>query len=701
MWKGRTGGLLPVFVYDGKHLGIGKGRRVISQVLGWLRGGNERMALVTNGSQWRLLFAGLDYDAWCEWDLDLWFEEGSLSPQVTALRTLLNPQAWTPEQEGVAAPVLQAVRDTRKGHAELSEVLGERVREAVEILIQGHGEVLKNECASVDPADIYRAACRVAMRLVVILFAESRDLLPRRNALYHESYGLNGLAEALERNAVHSRALANSFSAWPRILALFVLVQRGSHHPDIPVTAYGSDLFAPGVPGDDASGLSRALAVFETACLADEVLSDTDVHKMLRLLTRTSVRIRQGLGGTRTVVPVDFSDLSSEYIGVLYEGLLDYELKTAPSGDPVVFLRVGYQPALPLSRLEKMDDKALKTLFEKLKKQGAGKADETDGGPPEDVTSSAGTDASSSSGANELAEGGDPRRQKPHPRRDVGAPCRFGGRAREKNGGGGGRRLAPERQLAFDRKLGGKAKQLVGRVVLPGEWYLVRWGGTRKGSGSFYTRPGLAVPTVHRTLRPLAYNPPAAAQGMPLRHAAAAEWTPKGPEEVLDLKVCDPACGSGTFPLAALRFLTDALYAAIRYHGRIKPEGGRALVQLISARSDTDAAPADRPSPSDELIPCPPDHDDFEPRLKAVLRRHVVEHCIYAVDLDPLAVELCRLSLWIETMDRTLPFGFLDHKIKCGNALVGAWFDTFQHYPVMAWKNREGGRQEPRERRSL
>ena len=95
----------------------------------------------------------------------------------------------------------------------------------------------------------------------------------------------------------------------------------------------------------------------------------------------------------------------------------------------------------------------------------------------------------------------------------------------------------------------------------------------------------------------------------------------------------------------------------------------------------------------DELIPCPPDHSDFEPLLRAMLRRYVVEHCIYAVDLDPLAVELCRLSLWIETMDRTLPFSFLDHKIKCGNSLVGAWFDQFAHYPVMAWKNRQGGDQ--------
>ena len=122
----------------------------------------------------------------------------------------------TRESEDAASPLLQAIRDTRKGQAELSEVLGERVREAVEILIRGHGEALSalaegpeeadtaEYCACLEdvagvssaevpfgddetppgatPQDIYRAACRVAMRLVVILFAESRELLPRDNA---------------------------------------------------------------------------------------------------------------------------------------------------------------------------------------------------------------------------------------------------------------------------------------------------------------------------------------------------------------------------------------------------------------------------------------------------------------------------------------------------------------------------------------
>ena len=171
------------------------------------------------------------------------------------------------------------------------------------------------------------------MRLVVILFAESRELLPRDNALYHESYGLNGLLEGLERDAARGGALGASFAAWPRVLALFRLVRDGSHHPDLPVTAYGGDLFAPGA-SDAAEGLSRALFVFENACFEGEALPDRDVHEMLKLLTRTTIRIRQGRGGTRAVVPVDFSDLSSEYIGILYEGLLDYELKTAPPKDP-------------------------------------------------------------------------------------------------------------------------------------------------------------------------------------------------------------------------------------------------------------------------------------------------------------------------------------------------------------------------------
>ena len=184
-------------------------------------------------------------------------------------------------------------------------------------------------------------------------------------------YGLNGLLGHLQRLAARSgEALKNSHSAWPRVLALFQLVREGSHHPDLPVTEYGGELFAAG--DEDASdGLSRALAVFEMACLERELLSDDIVYGMMDYLTRTRMKIRQGRTSTWMPAPVDFSDLSTEYIGVLYEGLLDYELKTAPENDPVVFLAVGNQPALPLSRLESMDDRALKVMFEDLKDTSA------------------------------------------------------------------------------------------------------------------------------------------------------------------------------------------------------------------------------------------------------------------------------------------------------------------------------------------
>ncbi len=672
LWKGPRGARLPVFLDDAARLGIGRSRRAVGQALAYLRAGREHLALLANGRHWRLLFAGMDFDASCQWDAESWFAQGELAPQVTALRTLLQPKLWTPAQDA-APPLLQGIRDTRKGQAELSEVLGERVREAVEVLIQGHGEALQERCANVDPADIYRAACRVAMRLVVALFAESRELLPRSNALYDASYGIEGLRSRLAAEAARGVALAESHAAWPRVLALFRLVYEGSHFPDLSVAAYGGELFAPGGSADTASadGVSQALAVFETTCFESECCNDWHVHHMLRLLTRTTMRIRQGRGSIRADVPVDFSDLSSEYIGIVYEGLLDYELKTAPAGDPVIFLAVGDQPALPLSRLEAMDDGALKALFASLKEAAAtdaAAAPTTEDEPAADTAQHAAAEAEDSRRHNRT-------RAETWARR----AARVAGLVpplRQRAG-----------QRAFEEALGRKAKQLVARVVLPGEWYLVLWGGTRKGSGSFYTRPGLAVPTVQRTLRPLAFDAPLDADGKPNEDAPPQAWTPKPPERILQLKVCDPACGSGTFPLAALRFLTDALYASLQHHGRIEAEGDRALIHLLGGERHGDA----NERLADELIPCRPDEDEFEPRLTAVLRRHVVERCIHAVDMDPLAVELCRLSLWIETMDRTLPFGFLDHKVKCGNALIGAWFDQFAHYPAMAWKHREGG----------
>jgi hypothetical protein len=698
LWRGRHGATLPVFFDSEPRLGIGKSRQTISRVLQWLRAGTERLALLTNGHQWRLVFAGLDFDAFCQWDTDGWLEQGALSAQFVAFHILLSPALWTPPAADAHAPLLAAIQDSRKGQADLSAALGERVREAVEVLVQAHGESLAGlREQGVDPADIYRAAVRVVMRMVVVLFSESRELLPRGNPLYHGAYGLQGLREDLAKQ--HARGtgrLSRSWNGWPRVLALFRLVHGGSHHPALPVHAYGGELFAPG-DAQSKDGIERALAVFEGACFDGEVLPDRDLHLMLELITRTEVRIRQGKSAFLVKTAIDFSDLSSEYIGILYEGLLDFELRTAPIGDPVVFLAVGSEPALPMSRLEAMDEKVLKSLFEKLKNASSPLAEgDEDDGEGHDEADSEEPDAGEGDADSEEAESEpevlvDPsERDAPLPEDDVRHTHRSRaetwarravlttGLVKKPRG-----RMTPEKALAFDQEVGARARQLVHRVVLPGEWYLVRWGGTRKGSGTFYTRPGLAVPTVQRALRPLAYVPPTGADGQPDLLARPADWAPKLPEQILALKVCDPACGSGSFLVASLRFLCEALYVSLHAHGRIQQDGERALVQLLGKPAED--ASADGDQLGTELLPCRPDDPTFEARLKAVLRRYVVEHCVYGVDLDPLAVELCRLALWIETMDRELPFTFLDHKLRPGNGLIGTWIDRFRDYPLLAW----------------
>jgi hypothetical protein len=702
VWISPRGAVVPVFIDDEKRLGIGRGKRIISHVLQWLRQSDEQLAIVTNGHQWRLLFAGLDYDAFCEWDIVQWFTEGQESEECRGLRALLASGLWTPTGKGEPCPLLSAINESRKGQSDLSQVLGERVRQAVELLVRAHAPVLNalpspsgrgagSEGHGIAPQDIYRAGVRMIMRMVVVLFAESREgLLPRDNPIYHGAYSLGGLRDQLERTSRHRRR--NGLAAYPRILSLFRLIHEGCSHEALLVPQYGGELFAPGDPASE-DGANRAMAILENGCFEQDVVNDDEVRDILDLLTRTKIKIRQGRMNMMMPAPVDFSRLDSEYIGILYEGLLDFELRTAPIDNPIVFLAVGNQPALPLATLDALDDRAIKNLLEKLKdtssdseedEEAEDEAEVTDEDISEPEGDESGDDEEDVETVDEpeAAEdgAGQDYRHTTRARAEAWArrACELGNLVTRPRG-----RMTPERRMQYEAALDRKARQIVTRVVLPGEWYLVRWGGTRKGSGTFYTRPQLAVPTVHRTLRPLAYDPPMDKDGKPDVDAPLEKWTPKRPEEILKLKVCDPACGSGSFLLASLRFLAEALLRSLRHHGRIRDHAGRAVLDLIKAEDNGHFL-------ASEALPCRPDDDDFEPRTKAVLRRYIVERCIYGVDLDPLAVELCRLSLWIETLDRRLPMTFLEHKIKCGNSLVGAWFDQFMHYPVMAWE-REGG----------
>jgi len=694
VWRADDSVVLPVFTAesvsgggryaDGGRLGVGSGRRHVSRVVEWLRRSGEKVALLTNGRQWRLVHAGPDYDAWCEWDTDLWFEEGVPGPQVEAFRILIGEAALRAPRPGEPPPLIAAILASRRGQAELSAALGERVRLAVELLIRESATVLDavdgDGPRHVSRRDIYIAATRIIMRCVVALFAEARDLLPRDNAIYYGSYGIQGLREQLARLAGgRADRLRHSHGAWPRLLSLFRLIHQGSAHEALPIPRYGGGLFAPGDP-DSTDGVIRALAAFEDPRNAP---TDAAIHEILELLCVSRVQVRQGRSTMWVAAPVDFSDLSSEYIGILYEGLLDFELHRAPEDDAVLFLRLGDDPALPLSRLEEeMAPRRLAALIEKIRETRASEDEETDQVPDvqlEEPTEEATEEPHEAESLHLDAEAGldivreiceraqiwaekavKEARLVPYPKRDADP-------------------LARERWAEEVRR---RARSLY-RLVLPSQWYLVRWGGTRKGAGTFYTRPQLAVPTVRRTLQPLCYEPVQQETDPGTGLTAVTRWVPRRPEEILAVKVCDPAMGSGAFLVAALRYLTDALMESLHSHNRIDTRPDGAICRLA------DGLPLDHPG--QETLPVPPDHPEFDDRLRARLKRHVVERCIYGVDIDPLAVELARMALWVETMDRRLPFGFLDHKLRCGNSLVGCWFDRFQEYPVMAFERDDAG----------
>lgn len=677
VWQGPLASSLPVFVDQESRLGIGRGRRSVSRVVEWLRAGPEKLALITNHRQWRLVYAGSDFDAWAEWDSALWFEEGRPGPQVEALRTLLTPASFIPSVEGERPRLLAAIEDSRKGQVELSSALGERVRRAVELLIHEHGQRLAQLNTGVTPRHIYIAATRIVMRMVVVLFAEARELLPRSLPVYEDSYGLQGLRASLERIASGAgrSALRQRRGAWPRILGLFRLIHEGSHHVELPVHRYGGQLFAQG-SATSHEPIDRAVAVFETL---DHEHSPTDaaVEQMLAMLCRSTARVLQGKSARQVEVPVDFSSLSSEYIGILYEGLLDYELRRAADGEVMVFLNVGDQPVLPLSRLEAMDDASLKPLLEKLKKstKKALASEDDVGGDDDGAEEEEEEDVEPELTVEELAEDESAEDAVEDPvlaqeQVDDVLMTRVYDWARHAvvaagllKKPGGKKAQASE---VFVKTVDAAASALIGRVVLPGSWFLVLWGGTRKGSGTFYTRPQLAVPTVRRTLQPLAFE----------------GGRPRTPEALLSLKVCDPAVGSGSFLAASLRYLTDVLWQSLLHHEWLVERDGRLMVPQNDER---------RPAWFLECVKnFPTTTEDPEPPIRARLKRVVVERCLYGVDLDPLAIELARLALWVETMDRDLPFEFLDHRLKVGNALVGCWFDRFEDYPVLAWE-REGG----------
>jgi hypothetical protein len=196
-------------------------------------------------------------------------------------------------------------------------------------------------------------------------------------------------------------------------------------------------------------------------------------------------------------------------------------------------------------------------------------------------------------------------------------------------------------------------EEIIPEAGSPGRFFL-RVGLGRKASGSYYTPDSFVRFLVQETLRP-----------------QVEERSPVNdpqPEEILKLKVLDPAMGSGHFLVGACRYLGERLYEACR---------------LCADKGLWDRVPA-------ELAPYLPgrvQEGEAEvgvsaERARAICKRLVAVHCLYGVDKNELAVELAKVCLWLESQAEGMPLTFLDHRLVHGDSLTGPFWHHLITYPI-------------------
>lgn len=479
-------------------------------------------------------------------------------PMLAALHMCLNARRLLTVAAEQRLPALLA--QSREFQNTVSNRLQGQVLDALQELLDGlqradrttDGRLLAPWRGSDDDRQlIYRGLVTALLRMVFILFAEERRLLPLDAPRYRESYALTDLHARLRDD--HDRLgdrLDARYGAWARVVALCRLLHDGIDARALPdgfaIPARRGELFDP----DRFAFLEgRPPGPRPDGPLELPKISDGTVFRALdKLLVLEGERLK-------------YSDLAVEQIGSVYEGIMGYTLDLAegralrirvarPDRSGILDLVVDLQRFADLPRKE-----FLKHLTDDL------------GLKLSDGTAKALTSATTE---DEVA-------------------------------------AALTSQKTFRHT-----------TAIERGWMFLQPGEERRRSGSHYTPRSLTQPIVERTLAPV----------------LADLGEHPTPEAILALRVCDPAMGSGAFLVEACRQLAVRLEAAWQHHHAM-PE-------------------------------VPPDED---PHLHA--RRRVAQRCLYGVDRNPLAVELARLSLWLETFARDHAFTFVDHCLRHGDSLVG------------------------------
>ena len=479
--------------------------------------------------------------------------ETSGRPIVAAMRLLLGEARLlrVPER----ARLMALLKESRQFQNVVSERLAEQVLHALYELVRGlqaahdrsKGRLLR-EVLERDPDEVYRGLLTVILRMVFLLYAEQRDLLPK-GEVFTRNYSLGGLFDRLQENAAqHPTTMDFRYGAWAQLLVLFRLVHDGARAKGMQLPARQGSLFDP----ERFQFLSRVPEDSEQPARGRVMVPLVPDGTVYRVLEKLLV-----LDGER----ISYRALDVEQIGSVYETMMGFRMETA----------TGLSLAVKAS-----------------KKNGA----------PSTVDLEALLTVSPSTRRKWIQDGTD-RRITPKVNREV-------------------------RKAQTVEDLHAALESVLDKDATPDRVprgaMVLQPGRERRASGSHYTPRSLTEPIVRRTLGPL------------LKRLKAPG--PPTPEAVLEVKVCDPAMGSGAFLVEACRQLADELLNAWRAHGGA-PEGA---------------------SEDDEVV---------------VARRMVAQRCLYGVDRNPVAVDLAKMSLWLATLAKDHPLTFLDHSLRHGDSLLG------------------------------
>jgi hypothetical protein len=477
-------------------------------------------------------------------------------------------------------------RESVTAAEEITEALGVQVRRAVELLVQALSEAALDARRRGEPdplpanrAEVYEAAVTVMMRVVFLLFAEERGLLPQ-SQLFALGYGISDELDELDRRLRDDGAetLDATHLTWHRLLATSQALYSGASFEDLRLPSYGGSLFDPArYPFLTTRGDRGTLTITVTDRVMVEVLRSV---QMARLRGQPAQRI-------------SFRDIDVEQIGYIYEGLLGYssveadELTVGLIGSP------GEEPEMTLTELEQL-----------------AAANRTDAKLTEAILASVARSQ---------------RAAKPPSKNALAKAIRADVEDAER----------ALRAVTTDEPLRARLRPFIGiiRRDLRNRPHIVQPGGvlvietpSRATAGAHYTPRKLAEEVVLHALQPLVFDPG------PHDTADEQAWRPVSSDRVLDLKIADITCGSGAFLVAAARYLADRLVEAWHREGA-----------AVGAAQEL--------------------------RMRAI--REVVATCLYGADINAMAVEMCKLSLWLVSLDPKLPFSFVDDKVLHGNSLLG------------------------------